>query len=714
MNIKPYIIFLFAVMSLYSSAQEVVSGVQFNEAVVIESKKMAAQIRDCNCDKSVEETKVLLPFFDDFSTSNIFPDQKLWDGMSVFVNKDFAYMPVNIGAATLDAIDKTGSVYSGATWVPFKADELMTQDIRLDSVFSPVPRKLSPVDSVYLSFFYQPQGVGDSPQPNDTLVLEFATYSGAMIFLRIDSVTVNTKIYISEGETINPLDTLYAPAGMGCNPDVYTIVYSSYDYGDSVRIACDSVFEEEVLWNEVWYSEGQTLSDFYDTNGRYMMQVMIPVLDTNYFSDKFRFRFRNYCSVSNEYYPDTWKYNGDQWNVDYVYLNHSRSIADTTYRALTFSQRAPSFLNRYQVMPYRQYRYSPTYNTADTIHMFIANLDNIERNTSYEYSVQQVNGSFGYKYDGGNCNLKPFYEVGFQNCENCGSSHACPPVNSLFSLNYDIDTTSYIIKHYISDSSDVNSIVDSAIYRQGFYNYYAYDDGTPEKGWGYDGAGGAQIAYKFDLSTMDTLWGIQMYFNKTVNSANELYFDILLWNDNNGKPGEIIYRQESEKVQWENGLYSFTSYMLEEPQIVTGIIYVGMEQFESKSYNMGMDANNDVSDLIFYKADTAWKKATVAGALLMRPIIGANMILSTNPANDISNNLVIYPNPAQTQFYVKTNALIKNNNAELVVYNMIGNQILYTTNLSNPIDISGLAQGIYIVRVVSNNQIYSAKLLINR
>lgn len=701
-------------MSLCASlfSQEYVTGLQINEAVVLEAKKLEAEI---GSGRSSQAETVLLPFFDDFSTSNIYPDQNLWDGYSVFVNKDFAYMPVNIGTATLDAIDHKGKVYTNATWFPFRADVLMSNPIRLDSIFNPVVRKLSPADSIYFSFFYQPQGVGDAPRENDSLILEYSRQTGSLVFSYMDSVQVSANIYMqSENDTIWALDTLWAPNG--CNPDVFTIIYKNLVWGDMVDVACDSVFIPEVIWDRIWYSEGLSLDDFYELYGKYMVQINIPITDTLYFTDNFRFRFRNYASVSNENYPPSWRSNTDQWNIDYVYLNWNRSAGDTTYRALTFSQRAPSFLKNYQVMPYRQYKYSPSTNTRQYFDMFIANLDNIEHNTQYSYKVEQVNGPFSYSYDGGSCNLKPFYEFGFQECVGCGSAHACPPVNSLFSLDYDRDTTSYIITHYISDSSDQNSIVDSAIYRQGFYNYYAYDDGTPELGWGVDGAGGSQVAYQFSLNESDTLWGVQMYFNRTVNDANEFYFDLLVWSDNNGRPGEIIHRQESQKVGWENGLYEFYPYMFEEPNMMSGTFYVGWEKLQKDNMNIGMDANNNNQGKIFYKTNIDWQQSSVQGALLMRPIVGSNLVLSVDelsPSNN-STDLRIYPNPASTYFSIGNTEILNNPESELIILNIYGQRIHHQIGISSNINIGNLSTGIYIVKVQSANKNYSAKLIINR
>lgn len=715
MNFKIYIIFILSGFIFTAGAQEYVTGIQVNEAVAIEAVKMDINNNQSSRDIEDEDTDpVLLPFFDDFSTSNISPDQMKWDGYSVFVNKDFAYMPVNVGAATLDAIDNKGKVYKDATWVPFKADELMSNTIRLDSLFDPITRKLSPADSVYFSFFYQPQGVGDAPQESDSLILEYSRETGDMVFSHMDSVQVSVNIYMqSENDTIWPLDTLWAPGG--CNPEVFTINYEILVWGDEIEVACDSVFVKEVVWDRIWYAEGMSLEDFYTEHGRYMKQVMIPITDTSYFKDNFRFRFRNYASVSNENYPASWRSNGDQWNIDYVYLNWNRFKGDTTYRALTFSQRAPSFLKNYEVMPYRQYRYSPTSNTNPDFRLYIANLDNIEHNTKYSYHVQQVNGSFAYSYDGGSCNLMPFYEVGFQQCVGCGSAHACPPVNSVFSLDYDRDTTSYIIKHYISDSSDQNSIVDSAIYHQGFYNYYAYDDGTPEGGYGVQSDIGS-IASQFNLNVADTLWGVQMYFNRTLNDANEFYFDLVVWSDNNGKPGEELFREEGKKVEWEDGLYHFYPYMLDEPKVITGTVYIGFEQVRKEYFNIGLDANNDNQDKNFAYYFDEWHKSTVPGSLMIRPMVGPEMILSVNNSSDNEEiaELKIYPNPASTYFRIANSDIKDDPNAELAIFNIYGQKVHQQIGVNSIVHTTSQSPGVYIVKIQSHGRNYSAKLLINR
>ena len=59
-----------------------------------------------------------------------------------------------------------------------------------------------------------------------------------------------------------------------------------------------------------------------------------------------------------------------------------------------------------------------------------------------------------------------------------------------------------------------------------------------------------------------------MYFNRTLDNANEIFFNLNVWNDNNGEPGEIIYSENSLKPLWENGLYEFYPYMFADTTII--------------------------------------------------------------------------------------------------------------------------------------------------
>jgi hypothetical protein len=114
--------------------------------------------------KQNNKSPLSLPFIDDFSQRNIFPDPLLWEDMDAYVNSNFPDNPISYGVATLDGLDQSGTPYNFAVPTSYGlADHLTSQPIDLSSV----------IDSVYLSFYYQPQGNGNKPETKDSLRLEF-------------------------------------------------------------------------------------------------------------------------------------------------------------------------------------------------------------------------------------------------------------------------------------------------------------------------------------------------------------------------------------------------------------------------------------------------------------------------------------------------------------------------------------------------------------
>ncbi|OQX96512.1 MAG: hypothetical protein B6I20_14345 [Bacteroidetes bacterium 4572_117] len=108
---------------------------------------------------------VELPFFDDFADSYYYPKQKLWTDSFAFINDSYPDLPPSIGAATLDAIDEKGEFYPSAGYeMSFVADYLSSQPINLNYPGN---------QTIYLSFYYQAQGLGDNPEEKDSLILEF-------------------------------------------------------------------------------------------------------------------------------------------------------------------------------------------------------------------------------------------------------------------------------------------------------------------------------------------------------------------------------------------------------------------------------------------------------------------------------------------------------------------------------------------------------------
>ena len=601
------------------SAQEILTGFQ----------------RGTSMPTSTRQTQVqTLPFFDDFSSSRNYPDSTKWIDRNVYVNPGFPLNPVTRNAATFDVLDETGNVYDYAISNPFISEYLTSTTIRLDSVFDPTPKILTPADSLYFSFFYQPQGNGNPPEAQDSLVLQFGI--------------------------LNELDT---------------------------------------VWNHVWSVPGQTLAQFLQQNdSSYFKQVMIPITDLKYFTSNFFFRFYNYASIANQSQPSS-RGNEDNWNIDVVYLDYNRSIDDHSYPKISFTGTAPSFLKRYQSMPYKHYRANPTATIAREFDLQASNLDSQSHTLKHSYSVEQVNGSQYYTYN------TPEDEV-------VGALDYSHPfqsmVDMLFAMDYNTDTMSFIIKHYISDSTCAPPMTDSLVYRQGFYNYFAYDDGIPEMGYGVEPSAGA-FAVRFELSEMDTLRGVQILFNHTLRDANNNYFDIVVWKDNNGKPGDEVYRLSNKKPIWKDQLYQFAYYRFDRLIKLNGVFYIGLIQQSNGLINVGFDTSKDNSEYNFYNVTGSWQQSTKPGSIMLRPVVGGDYYIGVGE-QQADYQVRVYPNPASSVIHIEG----VESGSTIAVYDIIGRKVLQS-DFTNELSVNQLSNGLYLLNITTAEGIViSKKFMVNQ
>jgi len=108
------------------------------------------------------------PFFQDSARQFFLPvsdPNLLWVDNYVYHNYRFGDHPRTLGVMTFDGLDESGYPYAIGTTSSGYADVLTSKPIDLSG--------MSPADSVYISFIYQPQGFGDEPESTDSLLLEF-------------------------------------------------------------------------------------------------------------------------------------------------------------------------------------------------------------------------------------------------------------------------------------------------------------------------------------------------------------------------------------------------------------------------------------------------------------------------------------------------------------------------------------------------------------
>lgn len=657
-------------------AQESLSGLQFNTTIkqYLENKSSRGQAAPSS------EVILTLPFFDDFKYDGPYPDPTKWSDNFVFVNTSFQKFPANRGVATFDALDENGKIYSFATTTAFEADKLTSQKIRTDSVFGAEQRPLSVQDSLYLSFYFQPQGLGNNPEKDDILKVEF---------------------FEAYADTIITIDSVYIAADTIWDSDsTWIAIDSAYWKYDTIM----NIYGER--WKTMWYSEGETIDSFYRKNGTWMRHVMIPITDPNDFRPDFRFRFVNFASIGNNILP-SWQSNMDQWNVDYVYINYNRFFFDTTYRDISFVNPGVSLLKDYSSMPYAQFKKDAFNAMKSDFELVYSNLDEKTQNIDYAYRIYNADGSLvpaNYSSIEWSTYVLPFITHGFVTEKS--NVVAIYPIAPL------LDSNEFIVKQWIE--GDDMALSDSVTYKQVFKNFYAYDDGFPELGYGITPAT-SKMALYFELNKRDTLRAVDIFFNSTLdrNGDNHIeFFELAIWNDNHRKPDQKIYSQRMTLKGEETG--KFTRFYLDEVlEMGVGGFYVGTIQETDDNLNIGFDKSNNQKNRLYYKTPSDdWRNSEFDGSVMIRPVFGKKIHEYPEPTATAPQKLTVAPNPIS-----KTNNTFRlilpydydvmEHDLWVEVFNLTGQKV-YSASYTETVSLHHVSSGIYIVRV-SNQTIGSLK-----
>lgn len=563
-----------------------------------------------------------LPFYDDFSNSFIYPDSSRWIDKYAFINNSYAKKPINIGVATLDAINQFGEVYPYLpSYSSAIADKLTSKPIKLNVV---------PEDSVYLSFYYQAGGYGNSPEFKDSLVLQFKA------------------------------------------PDIE--------------------------WTSVWHTAGGYSADTF-------FLVMIPITETRWLVDGFQFRFMNYASVSTNYEP-SWISNCDHWHIDNVYLDTARNWYDTLPKDAAFVKNFTSMVKGYESIPWHHYK------SLTNKHAIIKDTLYFEYNNSFPTDVLNINRKFeivdlyigstlASEYDD-NENIPPLSTIKY-----------AKPVSFIYNSPSE-DSANFIIKGFLgTDVIQQRSIFrwnDTIRYHQKFYNYYAYDDGTAEKGYGISGVNTAysSLAYRFTPLMPDTLRGVFIYFNHVMNNGNQKYFYLTVWTHENGFPGDTLLRMEGVRPEFNGEINGFIYYQLSRPVFIDTTFYIGWTKTTDDMLNCGFDINNIANENLFINITGQWQQSQIPGALMIRPVFGYEPAM--NLENQIFSSFSIFPNPAADIIFIDTEKQF-----EYIEIFDINSRLIFRKKFAQNLDISTLENGIYFIKLTSKNSSGSVqKLLITR
>jgi hypothetical protein len=583
-------------------AQEVVTGLQVNRE---------ARLAGSHLLKSKGAADTLdLPFFDDFSSSSPLPDSDKWEDSYAFINNSYPVNQPTLGVATLDALDSNGSLYERATTFQFEADRLTSRPLHMEGV---------PEDNIYLSFFYQPQGIADNPEAADSLALHF-----------------------------------FSPT--------------------------------EMEWYSVWSVTGSEMHSF--------KPVIIHINDPRYLSGGFRFRFVNYASLSSSASDPAMAGNADHWHIDYVRIDRNRNEGDTIMHDVAFTLPLRSALNNYESMPWDQFRDWFLTEQGSTITLNYRNNDDIVRNVTRSFKIDDLySGTTVYSSIQSATNVDPLQDI----------SADIPQIYTF--NNNNPDSALFMIKGILRSDDFDPRVNDTIRYLQRFGNYFAYDDGTAESGYGINGEGSrnAMAVCRFRSYNTDTIGAVMISFNESLLGANNRAFDLIIVDDNNGVPGDILYIEEEVMVETGNSLNGFATYTLSDPLPVNGFFYAGWRQRSETFLNAGLDLNTPNNGRMFYFLNDNWYTSAVSGSLMIRPVMG---VIPASSVNDnltgVSEPLKIWPVPVSQILNIERSTMPLPGD-EIIITDSSG-RVVFRDEWNNSVDVSRLLPGIYMIRLISGNR----------
>lgn len=532
---------------------------------------------------------------------------KLWVDNHVYHNFRFGLNPQTLGVMTFDGLDANGYPYAIGTATTGYADYLTSKPIDLSG------SDLS--DSLYISFLYQPAGLGDEPESSDSLVLE---------------------------------------------------LYS----------------QSQNQWIRIWSDSGNVVSPF--------KLVHIPVLNANYFSDAFQFRFKNYGGLSGSL---------DHFHLDMVSLK-STDYTDTLFSDFSFVYPINTLIDKYTSVPWDHYKSSIDNKMTDSLNVLLYNgyPDNNYTDGSIEVFYNGLTeGTYvlpGIILAEGLINYAPY-------------SYA----NSYHDLTDGFEFSKSLIG--TSEEFEVLTIAnaqtldyqpnDSTRFTQGFYNYYSYDDGSAEAAFGPTGTQ-ARLAIHFEAYEADSIIGVDISFVPSVNDVSDKLFLLTVWDDDNGNPGNVLYEDDvftPRSPIYANGENIFTPYFFLDTQKVAvgNSFFVGWRQLDPERLNLGFDRNIDNSSEIFYSVDGGgnWLVSPFEGSAMLRPIFSTGMdaFLGIDNVSFKDDALELFPNP--TSNIINFNVPERIKGCKKLLIDGCG-RILKET-FSSTFDLSELNSGIYFICV---------------
>lgn len=593
-----------------------------------------------------------LPFFDDFSEpfsrlhepADLYPSPNLWADDYAYVNNHMAINPISQGVATLDGLDPNGLAYGFGFALAQPSDTLSSHPINLEGA----------ADSVYLSFFYQAQGMGNAPEAEDILVLQFQNDTAgwervwdADGYILEDYRFNRQMIHVPEEYHYKGFRFRFINySSRSGSVDHWHLDYIELDGGRSLA---DTVIRDVSLLPQSTYLAAE---DTFQHTAASILKEYAAMPWTHYKEDPSAFMGDTaYFTLRNNF--------NDFFNPNFALRINDHTGAQV-YDGLTSTSQVPAWV-----------------------------ICGNELNT---------------------CNVNPANNFNFRLSEfgftQFPTGAEVSPDSTFFELRYELGVVDD------NDTNDVNVI------KQKFYNYYAYDDGTAELAYGLgalDSEG--KVAVRYDIKKRDTLRGIQIYLNPVGEDISEEPVRLAVWAGNE-EPTDLIWESADTNLSFSSGINYFYDYAIDTVLDVEGNIWVGWIQQAAPGvkFSVGFDQRSDFSQNVYYNLGTNWTQSSIPGAVMIRPTFGQDydFVSGVDDRSARSPEWHLYPNPSSGLFRLPSAQREAWYGTQLTVLDLTGRTVHMQTATDEVLDLQHLPNGAYIVTIESAERGRSAQRIIIR
>tara|TARA_B100000809_G_scaffold107567_1_gene106076 strand:+ start:1361 stop:3256 length:1896 start_codon:yes stop_codon:yes gene_type:complete len=476
--------------------------------------------------------------------------------------------------------------------------------------------------------------------------------------------------------------------------------------GDSLSLF---FLDEDSIWVKVWPIGISKTNVINAVIGSAFQSDSVNLVSNEFLHGGFQFMFTSHGTLTGNF---------DVWNINHLYLDSKR--ADEYVNDYSFGEPLTSLLNNYRAMPYEQFIEGIEAQLSDDVIGTFYNSNNINtiildsffiiRDTVSGVEIEKVKTNFNPNFDGG---------IIINSLSSFDAVYA-PDKLGIAEAILDIDTEDQFIVLETSMSAYKPDLIDTNNTQSTFNvldNYYAYDDGTAEVGFGIVGTGG--FACKFELVKGSTLKSLDLHFVRSGVDNDYSTINLKVWKSIKGVDGatttEVLVTTRVSVILDDFELNKFYNYEFSTPiELDAGVFYVGWEQVNIASrYVIGFDLSRNNIDKIYTFKNSAWGQDftdLTKGSAMIRPYFGDKRVTSLIELPE-EINVEFYPNPVRTSFKI---LMSDRNIIGVDVLDINGVLVIDDVKIENKSFIVDLADGVYIALITTNKGIVREKFVVIR